>query len=140
MQTTIQSLVADRVIDRHAHDEQEKREDKIGGRATVPFGMFERWINMAPVTRVVDKDHGRYSEAAEKIQRYKAGRGGGVLGHIDKRVKFNQLPNMPSKIDWSLALRPLLKKYKGKKHPLQSHSVYQSIVMVVLSAQSTDVL
>ena len=45
---------------------------------------------------------------------------------------------MPSKIDWSLALRPLLKKYKGKKHPLHSHSVYQSIVMVVLSAQSTD--
>ena len=45
---------------------------------------------------------------------------------------------MPPKIDWSLALRPLLKKYKGRKHPLQSHSVYQSIVMVVLSAQSTD--
>jgi endonuclease-3 len=42
------------------------------------------------------------------------------------------------KIDWSLALRPLLKKYKGRKHPLQSDSVYQSIVMVVLSAQSTD--
>jgi len=45
---------------------------------------------------------------------------------------------MPSKIDWSVALRPLLKKYKGKKHPLNAHSVYQSIVMVVLSAQSTD--
>jgi len=45
---------------------------------------------------------------------------------------------MPSKIDWSVALRPLLKKYKGEKHPLHAHSVYQSIVMVVLSAQSTD--
>jgi len=45
---------------------------------------------------------------------------------------------MRSKIDWTVALRPLLKKYKGKKHPLHSHSVYQSIVMVVLSAQTTD--
>ena len=45
---------------------------------------------------------------------------------------------MSSKIDWSVALRPLLKEYKGKKHPLHAHSVYQSIVMVVLSAQSTD--
>jgi endonuclease-3 len=60
------------------------------------------------------------------------------LGHIDKRIKFNQLAVMPTKIDWSAALRPLLKKYKDKKHPLHSHSVYQSIVMVVLSAQSTD--
>jgi endonuclease-3 len=60
------------------------------------------------------------------------------LGHIDKRIKFNQLPAMSSKIDWSVALRPLLKEYKGKKHPLHAHSVYQSIVMVVLSAQSTD--
>ena len=45
---------------------------------------------------------------------------------------------MSSKIDWSVALRPLLKEYKGKRHPLHAHSVYQSIVMVVLSAQSTD--
>jgi len=45
---------------------------------------------------------------------------------------------MPSKIDWAAAMRPLLKKYQDKAHPLQYHSIYQSIVMVVLSAQSTD--
>jgi endonuclease-3 len=45
---------------------------------------------------------------------------------------------MASKIDWSVAMRPLLKKYKDKKHPLHPHSLYESIVMVVLSAQSTD--
>jgi endonuclease III len=62
----------------------------------------------------------------------------GVLEHIDKRLKFNQLPVMPTKIDWSVSLRPLLKKYKEKAHPLQYHSTYQLVVMVVLSAQSTD--
>ena len=46
----------------------------------------------------------------------------------------------PAKIDWPAALRPLLKKYKGKQHPLDHHSTYQLIVMVVLSAQSTDEL
>jgi endonuclease-3 len=32
----------------------------------------------------------------------------------------------------------LIKKYKGKKHPLDYHSTYQLIVMVVLSAQDSD--
>ncbi len=45
---------------------------------------------------------------------------------------------MRAKIDWSEAIRPLLKKYKGKKHPLEYQDVYQLIVMVVLSARSTD--
>ncbi|HEX9511887.1 MAG TPA: endonuclease III [Puia sp.] len=45
---------------------------------------------------------------------------------------------MPAKIDWTLAIRPLLKKYKGKKHPLEYKNVYQLVVMVVLSAQSND--
>src|ERR1700761_8507130 len=65
--------------------------------------------------------------------------GGGVFwGILIKRIKFNQLPVMSSKIDWSVALRPLLKKYKDKTHPLEYHSTYQLVVMVVLSAQSTD--
>ncbi|HZE84705.1 MAG TPA: endonuclease III [Puia sp.] len=45
---------------------------------------------------------------------------------------------MPGKIDWPVALKPLLKKYKGKKHPLDYGNVYQLVVMVVLSAQSSD--
>ena len=45
---------------------------------------------------------------------------------------------MSGKTNWSVAIRPLLKKYKGKKHPLEHNNLYQLIVMVVLSAQSTD--
>lgn len=45
---------------------------------------------------------------------------------------------MPGKTDWISAIRPLLEKYKGKKHPLEYKSIYQLVVMVVLSAQSTD--
>ena len=45
---------------------------------------------------------------------------------------------MPSKIDWVQAIKPLLKKYKGKKHPLDSGNLYQLVVMVVLSAQDSD--
>src|ERR1700754_2390878 len=45
---------------------------------------------------------------------------------------------MSTRIDWAQAIRPLLKKYKGRKHPLDHHSIYQLVVMVILSAQSTD--
>ena len=45
---------------------------------------------------------------------------------------------MPNKIDWPEAMRPLLKKYKGKRHPLEFENLYQLIVVVVLSARSTD--
>ena len=45
---------------------------------------------------------------------------------------------MAVKIDWAQAMRPLLSKYKNKKHPLDHHNVYQLLVVVVLSAQSTD--
>ena len=41
-------------------------------------------------------------------------------------------------INWPEAIKPLLKKYKNKPHPLEANSVYQFLVMVVLSAQSTD--
>jgi endonuclease III len=47
---------------------------------------------------------------------------------------------MPAKIDWPKAIRPLLEKYKGKKHPLDYHNNYQLVVMVVLSAQATDLI
>ena len=45
---------------------------------------------------------------------------------------------MSATVNWSVAIRPLLKKYKGKKHPLEYSNLYQLIVMVVISAQSTD--
>jgi endonuclease-3 len=40
--------------------------------------------------------------------------------------------------DWAEKLKPILKKYKGKKHPLEYESTYQILVMVVLSAQDSD--
>jgi len=46
---------------------------------------------------------------------------------------------MPSKkIDWAEAIKPLLKKYKNKKHPLEYGNIYQLVVMVILSAQDSD--
>jgi endonuclease-3 len=41
-------------------------------------------------------------------------------------------------IDWKSSFEILLQKYKGKKHPLDYTNRYQLLVMVVLSAQSTD--
>ncbi len=41
-------------------------------------------------------------------------------------------------INWPEAIKPLLKKYKGKSHPLEYGSTYQLLVMVVLSAQDSD--
>ncbi len=45
---------------------------------------------------------------------------------------------MPPKVNWPEAIKPLLKKYKGKQHPLEYKNLYQLIVMVVLSAQDSD--
>jgi endonuclease-3 len=45
---------------------------------------------------------------------------------------------MSATINWVEAVKPLLKKYKGKKHPLDYGNVYQLLVMVVLSAQDSD--
>jgi endonuclease III len=42
------------------------------------------------------------------------------------------------KVDWSKEIKPLLKKYKGKKHPLEYRNTYELLVMVVLSAQDSD--
>jgi endonuclease-3 len=47
---------------------------------------------------------------------------------------------MPAKVNWPEAIKPLLKKYKGTKHPLDYKNVYQLLIMVVLSAQATDAL
>lgn len=41
-------------------------------------------------------------------------------------------------LNWEDKLKPILKKYKGKKHPLNYHNTYQLLVMVILSAQDSD--
>jgi len=43
-----------------------------------------------------------------------------------------------SKTNWREACKPLLKKYKGKQHPLDYKNIYQLVVMVILSAQDSD--
>jgi endonuclease III len=41
-------------------------------------------------------------------------------------------------VNWSKEIKPLIKKYKGKKHPLEYGNMYELLVMVVLSAQDSD--
>lgn len=41
-------------------------------------------------------------------------------------------------IDWPKAIKPLIKKYENAKHPLEAKNLYQMLVMVILSAQTTD--
>jgi endonuclease-3 len=45
---------------------------------------------------------------------------------------------MVKKITWAEAVKPLLKKYRRKKHPLEYKSLYELLVMVILSAQDSD--
>jgi endonuclease-3 len=45
---------------------------------------------------------------------------------------------MTTKVDWAEAIKPLIKKYKNKKHPLEYGNIYELLVMVVLSAQDSD--
>jgi endonuclease III len=45
---------------------------------------------------------------------------------------------MHPKINWPEAMKPLIKKYKGKKHPLDYENTYQLLVGVILSAQDSD--
>lgn len=40
--------------------------------------------------------------------------------------------------DWQKAIQPLIKKYRGKKHPLNYGNTYELLVSVVLSAQDSD--
>jgi endonuclease-3 len=40
--------------------------------------------------------------------------------------------------DWETKLAPILERYKDRKHPLDYQSLYQLVVMVVLSAQDSD--
>jgi len=40
--------------------------------------------------------------------------------------------------NWAEVFKPLIEKYKNKKHPLEYQNLYQLVVMVVLSAQDSD--
>ncbi len=40
--------------------------------------------------------------------------------------------------NWQKEMQPLIKKYKGKRHPLDYRTNYELIVAVVLSAQDSD--
>jgi len=40
--------------------------------------------------------------------------------------------------DWAEVLKPLIEKYKNKKHPLDYQNLYQLMIMVILSAQDSD--
>lgn len=40
--------------------------------------------------------------------------------------------------NWQKEIQPLIKKYKGKKHPLDYNNTYELLVAVVLSAQDSD--
>lgn len=41
-------------------------------------------------------------------------------------------------INWEEKLKPILDKYKERKHPLEYQNTYQLLVMVILSAQDSD--
>lgn len=43
-----------------------------------------------------------------------------------------------SSVNWQKEIQSLIRKYKGKRHPLDYGSPYQLLVMVVLSAQDSD--
>ncbi len=45
---------------------------------------------------------------------------------------------MGNTVNWPEAIKPLIKKYKGQKHPLDYQNTYQLVVGVVLSAQDSD--
>jgi endonuclease-3 len=40
--------------------------------------------------------------------------------------------------NWQKEIQPLIKKYKGKKFPLDYHNTYELVVMVILAAQDSD--
>ncbi|MBI4428602.1 MAG: endonuclease III [Ignavibacteriales bacterium] len=44
----------------------------------------------------------------------------------------------PRSVNWAEEILPLIKLYKGRKHPLEYQNPYQLLVMVVLAAQDSD--
>lgn len=48
------------------------------------------------------------------------------------------MPDLFENVDWAEAFKPLIKKYKNKKHPLDYDNIYQLMVGVILSARDSD--
>lgn len=46
--------------------------------------------------------------------------------------------SMQDNINWTKAIQPLLKKYKGARHPLEYKNTFQLLVMVILAGQDSD--
>ena len=44
----------------------------------------------------------------------------------------------PRSVNWADEILPLIKLYRGRKHPLEYKNPYQLVVMVVLAAQDSD--
>lgn len=57
---------------------------------------------------------------------------------FDKFLPLILQSKLMASINWQKEIQPLLKKYKGKKHPLDYTTPYELVVMVVLSAQDSD--
>ena len=55
-----------------------------------------------------------------------------------KSTTTKDLFDQKDDIDWNKDLKPLFKKYEGRKHPLDYKNLYQLLVMVVLSARDSD--
>lgn len=55
-----------------------------------------------------------------------------------KGTKSSASGNLFGDGHWATAVQPLIDRYRGKQHPLDYKSIYQLIVMVVLSAQDSD--
>ena len=45
---------------------------------------------------------------------------------------------MKPDVNWADAVKPLIKKYKGKPHPLEYRTLYELLVMVLLAARDSD--
>jgi len=56
------------------------------------------------------------------------------------KASKKSLQSVNSDIDWNGVLKPLFKKYRGKKHPLEFNDPYQLLVMIVLSARASDIM
>ena len=65
---------AERERDGHAHDEEEVREDQVGGGPTVPLRVAKGSVDVRPATRIVDEDHRGDGEASKRIERHEPAR------------------------------------------------------------------
>ncbi len=61
-----------------------------------------------------------------------------LLVHSPVVSKLLGKSHLMATVHWPEAIKPLIKKYKDKPHPLEFHNRYQLLVVVLLSAQDSD--